>query len=453
VAVLTNGNFDSHLEANGLTLVKFYAPWCGHCKAMAPEFEKAAEELEGKVSLGKVDATVEEALGTRFGIESYPTMKWFEHGEEHEYDGPRDAEGIVAWTQTAREPAVVDVASEDEVVVKPGKPTMVLYGEPHEAFTRAASAKRQAARWYRVPGKAETVMVRHYQEDPIEFVEELDVGALKDFLADNLLPRVGMLNTDSYDQYYAKKMGLLACLYPMRKTEDTEAKVEPYRADMLAIAKAFPEYYVVYTNTEDFAEALDEIFGVKKFPSFVVKTKVDSKRKFILDGEFTAESAVAFVKKVEAGEQQPTVKSEMMPPGGLGGDDPMKYAVGDNVEELVFQKDKDVFLEIFAPWCGHCKQLAPEYEKIALKVERENLQDMVVIAKMDGTANDAPVEEIDWAGFPTLLYFKAGDRTPTKYKGGPSAKGLWHFIRTQHSRAAELTARIDENKRRRSAEL
>lgn len=69
VAILTEKNWDEVIKSNQYVLVKFYAPWCGHCKRLAPEFEKAAKTLKSndpKIVLGKVDATVEKELGNKF---------------------------------------------------------------------------------------------------------------------------------------------------------------------------------------------------------------------------------------------------------------------------------------------------------------------------------------------------------------------------------------------------
>ena len=59
-------------------------------------------------------------------------------------------------------------------------------------------------------------------------------------------------------------------------------------------------------------------------------------------------------------------------------------------------------LEVYAPWCGHCKKLDPEYVKVGKKVKKEGFEDILTIAKMDGTANDSPVDSISWSGFPTI---------------------------------------------------
>ena len=78
VTVLTDSNFDDLVFGqNKAFFVEFYAPWCGHCKKLAPDWESIAELLQYDVMVAKVDATVEKGLKTRFGIKSFPTLKFF----------------------------------------------------------------------------------------------------------------------------------------------------------------------------------------------------------------------------------------------------------------------------------------------------------------------------------------------------------------------------------------
>ncbi|CAF3609700.1 unnamed protein product [Rotaria sordida] len=99
---LTDSNFDSTvIDSEDMWLVEFMAPWCGHCKNLAPEWARAATELKGKVKLGVVDATVHTQLAQRYGIQGFPTIKFFpsgrKDGQAEEYDGGRTSSDIVTW--------------------------------------------------------------------------------------------------------------------------------------------------------------------------------------------------------------------------------------------------------------------------------------------------------------------------------------------------------------------
>ena len=90
---LKKDTFHDFVKSNDLVLAEFFAPWCGHCKALAPEYEEAATQLkERNIPLAKVDCTEEADLCKDFGVEGYPTIKVFRGPDNHSpYGGQRKA--------------------------------------------------------------------------------------------------------------------------------------------------------------------------------------------------------------------------------------------------------------------------------------------------------------------------------------------------------------------------
>ena len=93
-------NFDDVVLSSGKpALVEFFAPWCGHCKNLAPVYEELAEKFafaSDKVSIAKVDADEHKTLGRRFGVQGFPTLKWFDGKSDvpTDYNGARDLESL-----------------------------------------------------------------------------------------------------------------------------------------------------------------------------------------------------------------------------------------------------------------------------------------------------------------------------------------------------------------------
>src|SRR6266536_5431914 len=92
-------NFDKIAIGGKPALVEFFAPWCGHCKNLAPIYEQLAKDFEfakDKIAIAKVDADSEKSLGKRFGIQGFPTIKFFDGKSDkpEDYNGGRDLESL-----------------------------------------------------------------------------------------------------------------------------------------------------------------------------------------------------------------------------------------------------------------------------------------------------------------------------------------------------------------------
>ena len=98
VVNLTSKNFNSEFKkSKDVWMVEFYAPWCGHCKSLKPEWEKAAKALLGVAKVGAVDMTTDQDLGAPYNIQGFPTLKIFGESKSSpkDYNGGRTAKDIV----------------------------------------------------------------------------------------------------------------------------------------------------------------------------------------------------------------------------------------------------------------------------------------------------------------------------------------------------------------------
>ncbi|EGT53613.1 hypothetical protein CAEBREN_31752 [Caenorhabditis brenneri] len=123
VVVLTDSNFEKLVfNSKDAWMVEFYAPWCGHCQKLEPEWKRAAKEMGGKVKFGALDATAHESMARKFSIQGFPTIKFFAPGsssasDAEDYQGGRTSSDLVSFAESKFE----NVASPPEVVEGVGK--------------------------------------------------------------------------------------------------------------------------------------------------------------------------------------------------------------------------------------------------------------------------------------------------------------------------------------------
>ncbi|KAI6674554.1 hypothetical protein NL676_002460 [Syzygium grande] len=145
VLVLTEENFDKEVGQDRAALVEFYAPWCGHCKKLAPEYEKLGSSFRKakSVLIGKVDCDEHKSLCSKYGVSGYPTIQWFPKGslEPKKYEGPRTVEALAEFVNNeggtnvkiSAVPSSVAVLTSDnfnEIVLDKTKDVLVEFYAP-----------------------------------------------------------------------------------------------------------------------------------------------------------------------------------------------------------------------------------------------------------------------------------------------------------------------------------
>merc|ERR1712113_930026 len=110
----------------------------------------------------------------------------------------------------------------------------------------------------------------------------------------------------------------------------------------------------------------------------------------------------------------------------------VKVLVGKNFHEVAMNTEKDVLVEFYAPWCGHCKQLVPAYTKLGEEISGNGaLKSQVVIGKVNADAHRELGQRFGIRGFPTIKWFGRGNKvdSPDDYEGGRSADQFLNFIK------------------------
>jgi len=453
---LGDSDFDSTLETFDTALVMFYAPWCGHCKRLKPDFEKAAGLLKANdppVALVKVDCTDagKDTCG-RFSVSGYPTLKIFRDGElSQDYNGPREAGGIVKFMKAQVGPASKECKTDSDVAELLKKPEVVVVSyltekDEQDVFSKVAGALRESVAFGHAPTSTKgkgivlyrpTILQSKFEEKELKYDGKIEKSALTTWIKENYHGLVGHRTPDNSKDF---KEPLVTIYYDVDYAKNAKG-TNYWRNRIMKVASGFKSLNFAICNENDFQAEANE-FGLNTYQTDKPLVGIKSEKgKFVMTEAFTVESFEAFLKDYEAGKLEAYLKSEPIPESNDG---PVKVAVAKNFKTLVTDSEKDVLVEFYAPWCGHCKKLTPIYDELGQKMAGENVE----IVKMDATANDVP-PGYDVRGFPTL-YWVPKDKKPVQYQGG---REVDDFIKYIAEKATTELNKYDRNGKEKKTEL
>lgn len=439
VVELGDSDFESRMAGFDIALVKFYAPWCGHCKRMAPEFDTASTILkndDNPVTLVKVDCTeAGKDTCSKYDVKGFPTLKIFKNGvNSMDYNGPRESDGIVKYMRSKAGPSsknLETMADAEKYFGNQNDAAIVGYfsdgsGTASKEFSRVADALNEDFRFAHTSatdvvekyGSADSVvlyrpkvMATKMEDSELKYDGDLTTSGIKKWINENIHGLAGRRTTANQEQFPRPLVTVYFDVDYVKNPKGTNY----WRNRVMKIAKkvqaAGKKVSFAVSNAGDFGHELGE-YNLNFNDKPVVAARDASEQKFPMQEEFSLETFEQFVNDFLEGKLTPYLKSEDVPEDNSA---PVKVVVAKNFDEIVNDPERDVLIEFYAPWCGHCKNLAPIYDDLAEKLQKEN---GLTIAKMDATANDVP-SPFQVQGFPTIFYAPKNNKSnPKKYEGG-----------------------------------
>lgn len=336
VVHLSSGDFDSTLKTHNSVLVMFHAPWCGHCKTMKPEYEKAAATLkQDGVSgiLAAVDATKEQSLASRFAVKGYPTVKYFSKGDLRFDVNFREANKIVSFMKDPQEP--------------PPPP-------PPEAA---------------------------WSEEKSEVVH-LDENDYKPFLKKKKHALV---------MFYAPWCGHCKRVKPEFTKAADHFKDDPRKA-----------FVAIDCTTRQPLCSVNEVSGYPTIKYFSYLNKAVKS----YSGGRTAEDFITFMSNPDSAGLPPSQPKSVpsKPSAPIQTDSPALTLDNDNFKKSIASKEHTLVF-FYATWCGSCNQFKPIYHDVARELAGKL---PIRFALYDCTDGGDVIDEYDISHFPTLKLFRNG---------------------------------------------
>ncbi|XP_022911186.2 protein disulfide-isomerase A5 [Onthophagus taurus] len=360
VVHLTANNFDPVIREEASVLIMFYAPWCGHCQRLKPEYEKAAAQMKTDGipgMLAAIDANKEQSIATRFDIRGFPTIKYFVYGEVKFDVNVRDAPKIIAFMSNPSEPPV--------------------------------------------PPPAEIPW------------------------ADDTKTNVVHLNEDTFKPFLKKKKHVLVMFYTpwcghcKKAKPEFEKAAEKFRDDPKV------EFAAVDCTTQ---QSLCSAQDIKGYPTIRYFSYLKFEKPY--SGARTAQDFEKFMRDPEAAkppQSMPKPKSEQWRKETTTA----ILHLTDNNFKREIAKGSPVLVMFYAPWCGHCNKMKSDYNKAAEDMKKEGFQGS--FAMFDCTENPEITEEFQISGFPTIKLF-VGGKYVKDYRGTRTMEDLKTFMKTSNIR-------------------
>jgi len=455
IVELNGASYTKFVKDNKLCVVMFYAPWCGHCKAFKPEYERIATALKEKeIPCGRIDGDAEGEISNEVGIEGFPTIMVYVDGKPVKYDGPRTKDGVLNFIEMAKKPPYVIVTEKKalDMFLETAPTAVIGYigggdsddNEIQNMFLGAANAMHFS-------GHAQFAMVSDPKiidpeaDGPIFELRTPDLlkpsrfnieGTDEDahlplfnrfthWISSQVMPVLGEINQDTYQGYVDAR---LPFVWFVVADKDDEALLEKYSFVREIGRENIGKLTFVMVNGKTQARQVKHLgFEMDKLPGIVATDRL----RYHMTEELTADNLRKFLQDYIDNKIEPTLKSQEVPTPEAFETSTVKTVVSKNWKEVVFDEKRDVLVKYYAEWCGHCKAFAPDYIKVAALLAGQ--KDKLYLAEMNFPENELK-ENVEVQGFPTVIFYPAASKDkPIVYKGDRSVGNLLKFLQENKS--------------------
>jgi len=387
-----------------------------------------------------------------FNIQGYPTLFLFRDGKPSEFRGGRTKNAIIQYLEKQLHPALTELKNSAEAYDFSTSDKVVVIAhlskddDSFKVFQEVSNVLRDDYRFGFVSdeksveilslGAAPSLTVfKKFDDGRTDYTGEFSASEITSFVRVNAVPLVDEVGPENYRFYVDTGLPLV---FVFVNPSDTDVKEETLRTIKPIAAEFRGVLNFVWIDSVRYAGHGQNLgLSGKVTPAIVIHVLKDNTRYiYPEDSEFTSSSIFNWFDSYTSGDLIPHLKSEPIP---TENDGPVTVIVGKTFEEIVLESDKDVMMEFYAPWCGHCKSLAPIYDQVGEFYKGSN----VIIAKMDATLNDAKGVEIQ--GFPTIKFYKAGQKSaPLDFDGDRTLEGFKAYISKHASAPSTKSSSHDE---------
>jgi len=276
--------------------------------------------------------------------------------------------------------------------------------------------------------KERTVELHKDGEEAIQFPGSFEASEIVQWILVEGFPLVDELSQDSWNRFQKSGLDLLAVFQKEGDNTFALEVAKAHKGDLIVATSSQLEIASQWGSTGNVVPTAIYVSVKSGQPAFIVWNE---------DAQVTlnTDSLKAFVAGARDGTYDSFVKSEPIPENNDG---PVTVLVGKNFDSIVQAEGKDVLVEFYAPWCGHCKKLAPIYDELG---EHYKNDANVVIAKMDATANGTP-KEVSIQGFPTLIFWDSNN-VQHPFKGERDLEAMKKFIDSHRTSAFAASEKQD----------